>query len=452
MQIIIVGCGKVGYTLIEQLSGEEHNIIVIDHSATNLKKVSDTMDVMTILGNGASYNILTEADIEHTDLLVAVTGSDEQNLLCCLIAKKASNCKTIARVRNPVYNEDISFLKNEFGLAMIINPEQTAALEIAKILKYPYADNIDSFSKGKVDMIHFKIKEGSPLDNFPLLNIRNTLKCDVLVALVVRDNLPIIPKGDFVLQKNDNVSIIAEPGKANLFFKKIGSKTASINDVIIAGGGKITYYLAKRLIKLGISTKIIEIDKDRCEVLSELLPQANIIWGDGTDQTLLLEEGIQNAKGFISLTDLDEENLILSLFVKSVSNAKIITKINHINFYNVIEQLNIDSIVFPRFLTADYIVKYVRSMHESRNSNVENLYKIEDGNAEVLEFLIKDDSPVINTKLEDLNLKPNILISCINRSGKIIIPSGKDILLVGDTVIIVLTNRRIYDIKEILQD
>lgn len=451
MQIIIVGCGKVGRTLVEELSGEDHNIVVIDEKEDKVKSITDELDAMGIVGNGVSYQVLQEADIAHTDLLIAVTGSDEQNLLCCVVAKKAGNCKTIARVRNPIYNNEIEFLRKELGLAMVINPELTSATEIARIFQFPSAVKIDSFSKGRIELLHFRITKDCLLNNYELLNIRTALKCDVLVCIVNRGGEVLIPKGDFVFREGDFAAIVASPSNANDFFKKIGIGTGRVHNAMIVGGGTIAFYLARRLLSIGIQTKIIEQDPVRCEHLSELLPRATIICGDGTDQHLLIQEGLPQADGFAALTGLDEENILLSLYAKSISRAKVVTKVNRINFSSVLSDLTLDSITYPRLLTADHIIKYARSMNESLNSNVENLYKLEEGKAEALEFYIKEDSKVTGTALEKLQIKKNILVCCINRGGKVIIPGGQDELKVGDSVVLVLTHSRLHDIKDILE-
>ncbi len=441
----------MGYTLVEQLSGEDHNIVVIDEKEEKVKSITDELDAMGIVGNGVSYQVLQEAGITDTDLLIAVTGSDEQNLLCCVIAKKAGNCKTIARVRNPIYNEESNFLRKELGLAMIINPELTSASEIARIFQFPSAVKIDTFSKGRIELLHFRVTKECLLNNYELIHIRTTLKCEVLVCMVTRGEEVLIPKGDFVFQEGDIVAIISTPPRANEFFKKIGIGTGRIHSAMVVGGGTIAYYLAKRLLAVGIETKIIEQDSARCDQLNELLPRATVICGDGTDQKLLLQEGLSSMDGFAALTGMDEENILLSLFAKKTSSAKIVTKINRINFNSVLNDLKLDSITYPRLLTADTIIKYARSMNESLNSNVENLYKLEEGRAEALEFYIKETSLVTDTPLEMLPLRKNLLICCINRGGKFIIPGGQDELRVGDSVVVVLTHSRLNDIKDILE-
>ncbi len=452
MEIMIVGCGKVGGTLVEQLSGEEHNITVVDQDAGRVRKVTNDYDAMGYVGNGVSYQVLKEAGIERIDLLIAVTGSDEQNLLCCVIARKASKCKTIARVRNPIYNGELDFLKKEFDLGMIINPELASAMEIARIFRFPSAIKIDTFAKGRVELLHFRIKSESVLLKYKLMDLKSVFKCDVLVCTVTREDQVFIPNGDFVFEANDVLAIVAAPKEVNGFFKKIGIETNRISNALIVGGGKIAYYLARRLLSENIDVKIIESNFARCEELSELLPQASIIHGDGTDQSLLIEEGLERAGGFAALTDMDEENMVLSLFASTTSKAKIVTKINRINFGGVVNQLHLESVIYPRFITADYITQYVRSMYDSLNSNVENLYRLEDNKAEALEFYIKEKSNVVGIPLEDLKLKKNILVCCIARNRQIMIPGGKDMIQVGDTVVVVLTQYHIHDIEDILEN
>ncbi len=453
MQIIIVGCGKVGYTLVEQLSGEDHNIVVVDVKEERVRAITDELDAMGVIGNGTSFQTLLEAGIKHADLLIAVTNSDEQNLLCCVIAKKAGNCKTIARVRNPIYNTELEFLRKELGLAMIINPELASASEIARIFQFPSATKIDTFAKGRIEMIHFKVTEDCKLNNYGLIHIRTTLKCEVLVCTVTRGDKVIIPRGDFIFKEGDIVAIVTTPANANDFFRKIGINIGRIHTAMIVGGGTIAYYLAKRLLAVGTEVKIIEMDPKRCEILSELLPKATIICGNGIDQNLLIEEGINHVQGFAALTGLDEENILLSLHAKKASKAKVVTKINRISFNSVLDDLELDSITYPRLLTADSITKYARSMNESLHSNVENLYKLQDGKVEALEFYIKEENPrITNIPLLKLPIKKNILICCINRHNNIIIPGGQDVILPGDSVVVVLTEERINDITDILWD
>lgn len=448
MQILIVGCGNVGYTLAEQLSVEAHNITVVDPDADRITKVTNDFDVMGLVGDGGSYTTLKEAGVENADLFIAVTESDERNLLCCLIAKKTGECKTIARVRNPIYNKEVEFLKREFGLAMIINPDYAAAMEIARIFRFPSAITIETFARGRVELLHFRIKEGSILHNMKVMDIHAKLKCNILVCMVKREDDVQIPSGGFVLQEKDVVTIVAPHRQAGEFFKKIGIETKRVKNTLLIGGSRLTYYLAERLLHSGIDVKIIEQREARCQELSERLPKASIIHGDGTDKNLLKEEGIDETGGFAALTNYDEENILLSLFARKTSKAKLVTKINRINFDEVIDELNLDSIINPKFITAQSILKYARSMNASLDSNVENLYKM-DGGAEALEFYIKEKSAVVGIPLSELNLKKNILVCGINRNGVILTPTGQTTIEVGDTVII-MSKHSLFDITDIL--
>ncbi len=451
MQIIIVGCGNVGSTLAEQLSKEGHNITVIDTKSDVVQNVSNNFDIMGIVGNGAGYSIQKEAGIEEADLLIAVTGSDELNLLCCLIAKKAGDCHTIARVRNPVYSREVSFIKEELGLSMIINPEEAAAREIARVLKFPSAIKIDTFAKGRIELVKYRVEEDSPLCDQSLKNISAKLRCDVLVCIVERGEEVYIPDGNFILRAKDEISVVGSAKNSVLFFKKLGVTTTRAKDAFIVGGGETAYYLAKQLLSVGIDVKIVERDMERCEELSELLPQAIIIHGDGTDRDLLLEEGIPQTEAFVALTNFDEENIMLSLFVKSIARAKLITKVHRIAYDELIAELDLGTVIYPKYITAEIIIKYVRAKQNSIGSNIETLYRMSNDRVEALEFQVKADSPVLGVPLQELQLKPNLLISCINHKGEIIIPGGQSVISPGDTVVIVTTLTGLHDIKDILR-
>lgn len=451
MNIIIVGCGKVGSTLAGQLAHEGHDISIIDINDKVVEEFSNSYDTMGIVGNGASYSIQMAAGVEKADLLIAVTGSDEVNFLCCLIARKAGNCKTIARVRNPIYNKEIGFIKEELGLAMVINPEYEAASEMARILRFPSAIDINTFDRGKVELLSFKVNKGSILHEMKVQEIESKLKCDILVSMVERGEEVIIPNGEFILAENDTLSIIASHKKATEFFVKIGMMNNPVKNTMLIGGADISYYLAKRLLKYGINVTVIEKDLKRCENLSELIPEAMIIHGDGTDKELLMEEGITEAESFASLTGIDEQNVLLSLYALSKMKGKIITKVNRIAFDEVIDNLNLGSIIYPKYITLQYILQYVRGMNNSIGSNVETLYKIKKDKAEALEFYVNECSKLIGIPLEKLNLKDNLIICSINRKGKIITPRGHDCIKKGDRVIIVTTNIGLHDLSDILR-
>lgn len=450
MNIIVVGCGKVGMTLVEQLSSENHDITVIDKESERVDIATNTYDVMGLVGDGTSYTMQLEAGVEQADLLIAVTGSDELNLLCCLFAKKAGNCRTIARVRNPLYNKDIHYIKEELGLSMVINPEYAAATEIARLLRFPSAIKIDTFAKGRVELIRFKVNAQYKVCGSALSEIRSKYKCDILICAVERGDDIYIPDGNFVIEPEDILSIIATPINSNNFFEKIGADTHKVKDALIIGGSTITYYLAAQIQNMGIKLRIIENNLKRCEELSDLLPKALIIHGDGTDKDLLMEEGLANTEALIALTNIDEENILLALYARKQSRAKSIVKINRTTFNEVIRELDIGSVIDPKYITANNILKYVRGMRKNSTENsIVTLYKLINNRAEAVEFLIEPDCPMIGTKLKDLQTKDNLLIGCITRKNKVFIPGGDDSFQENDSVVVVTTHSGLKEITDI---
>ncbi|MBE7029879.1 MAG: Trk system potassium transporter TrkA [Ruminococcaceae bacterium] len=452
MNIIIVGCGKVGEKLIEQLSREEeHNITLIDTNADVVQEVVNEYDVMGVVGSGVDVDTLAEAGIAKADVLIAVAGSDELNLMLCLMAKKLGDCQTIARVRKPEYFKTIHLIKEELGLAMVVNPEYTSANEIARILRFPTAIKIDTFAKGRVEILKFLVPQDCILNSMKVMDISSKLKSGILICGVERGEEAFIPSGNFEIQSGDFLSIVAPIGQAGAFFKKIGIRTDRVKDTMIVGGGDTAYYLAKQLLQRGIAVKIIEQNQERCEQLFQSLPGAVIAHGDGTDNKILMEEGLTHFGSFVSLTNIDEENVLLSLYAKSKIDGKVITKINRIEYGKVIGDLQLGTTIYPKNITAEYIVRFVRALKNSMGSDIETLHYILDGKAEALEFIIKENSPISNIKLEELNLKENILIACITRNGKHIIPHGQDMIVSGDSVVVVALKNRVTDISDILK-
>ena len=451
LNIIIVGCGKVGMTLIEQLSKEGHDITIIDKNAAKVQEMSNLYDIMGLVGNGASYSVQMEAGIENADLIIAVTASDELNLLCCTVAKQVGDCAAIARVRTPDYSKEAGYLREKLGLTMIINPELEASLETARILYLPTALEVNSFAHGQAEIVKFKIPEGNLLDGMTIATLGKSITNDILICAIEREGEVYIPGGNFQMAKDDIVSFVAPRRHIRSFLKKIGFKTKQVKDAMIVGGGKASYYLAKQLIAMGIDVKIIEQNKERCEELSILLPEAIIINGDGTDEEVLREEGIEYAQAFIPLTDIDEENIMLTLHAKQVSNAKLITKINRSTFKNVISKLDLGSVIYPRYITSEAIIAYVRAKKNSTNSNIETLYHMFDNRAEAIEFRVDEPSSVTGIPLKDLMLKNDLLVSFIYRNGKVQIPSGLDTIEVGDTVMIVTTHTGLDNIQDIIR-
>ena len=450
LNIIIVGCGRVGITLIEQLSAEGHSITVIDKDVELINELINLYDIMGVVGNGASFSVQIEAGIKDTDLIIAVTESDELNLLCCTVARRVGNCSAIARVRNPDYSLEIDYLRNKLGLAMIINPELEASREMARVLLLPTALDVNSFAHGQAELVKFKVREGSQLDGTTVAEVGARTE-NVLICAIERKGKIFIPSGDFRIEANDNVSIAAPRKVVKEFFKSVGFKTNHVKDAMIIGGGDSAYYLARQLHHMGISVTIIEKSKKRCEELSVLLPKSTIINGDGTDEDLLKEEGIESVESFIPLTGSDEENILLTLYANRVSNAKVITKINRLTFNDVIDGLDLGSVIYPRYITAEAIIAYVRAKSASRSNNIETLYHMFSQRAEAIEFRVDDDYEGVTGKpLKELQLKKELLIAFINRKGKIIIPGGSDSILPGDTVMIVTTNKGFNDISDIL--
>lgn len=451
MKIIIVGCGNVGATLTEQLSKENHDVTIIDTREQRVSDVSNSFDVMGVVGNGTSLSVLREAGVEEADLLIAVTGMDEHNLLCCLIARKAGGCQTIARVSNPVYNDEIAFIRDEMEISMIINPQATVAREMARQLRYPSALKVDSFAKSRVELVTYRLPEGNLLCDTKLKDLGSRIKGDILIPIVERKDEVIIPDGNFELKAKDIITLIGTTPRLMEFFKSIGEPTTRAKDVLLIGAGRTAIYLTKQLLDMGLKVKVIEDNMEECENMCELFPKATIICGDPTDKNLLQEEGIRDAEAIITNTTIDEENIMLSLYAKSCSKARVITKIHRISYDEIIQDLNIGSVIYPKFITAEAIIKYVRAMKNSIGSQMESLYRLNNNRVEALELIIRENSPIVGIPLQDLRLQKDVLIGCISRGGKAMIPDGRSTVEVGDTIILVTTRTGIHDIQDALK-
>ncbi len=456
MNIIIVGAGGVGYVLADSLNGENHQITLIDTDADRLNAALEKLDVQGLVGNGVSHEVLEEAGIAATDLLIAVTDQDEVNMLCCLMAKKLSGCQTIARVRNPVYYRQIDTLKDELGLSMAINPELTTAGEIWDLIQVPGAQSRESFAKGRVSLIGIVIPPNSVADNMTVADFAAKISRGALICVLERRDTHevIIPKGDTVLHTGDSIYVIVPPQELTPLFKKLGFQVKPSRNVMVVGGGRTGFYLAEMLLGAGSRVKVIEKNRALCEELAAGLPGAEVVCGDAVDRQLLLEEGIAGQDVFVSLTDLDEENILLSLYAKKISSVRAITKVSTVGFTEVTEELPVGSIVNPKEITAYRILRYVRAMsNSSDSSNIESLYYLAGRQAEALEFTIRAQSPVTDVALSELRPRmiPNTLICCIYRGGRLIIPRGNDKILKGDTVIVVTTARMLRSINDILR-
>jgi len=448
MRIIIVGCGKVGSALAEQLSKQGHALTLVDLSEERLSELTVTFDVDSVTGSGTSYHVLQEAGVEEADLLIAVTSQDELNLLSCLIARKASGCHTIARVRDPKYVTEANFLRDELGLSMLINPELSTAQVVSRLIRFPSAISVRAFAKGRIELLDLRLPETSKLAGLAVSEVNPKLHTNLLLCMVHRDDQTFIPKGDFRLQAGDNITVIIPPEKQERFFSRIGIKNDRIRSAILAGGGKISFFLAKMLIQSGIEVKIIEQDTARCENIATLLPKATIIHGDATDRDLLIEEGLETCGAFLSLTGMDEENILLSLHAGRYSKAKLFTKVNRVNFEEVIANLPLGTVIRPKQTTAEIISQYIRTMQNSMGSNVETLHEL--SGAEALEFRVAAHH-LTGVPLQNMPIRSDVLLCCINRHGERIIPHGRDVLREGDTVIVVSTHKGMNDLQDIIR-
>ena len=450
MKIIIIGDGKIGSVLAEQLSKEDHEVTLIDQHADPLEQSNKELDVMVVEGDGTSHLVQKEAGVERADLLIACTGADEMNLLCCLIAKKLGARHTIARVRNPKYVEELALIKEDLGLSMSINPERECAVEMARVLRFPSAIKIDTFAKGQVEILKYNVSETSPLNGLSLIEM-SKLRAKVLICAVERGEREVfIPSGEFRLRAGDRISIVASPREAQRFFHQIGVAKAKVRQAMVIGGGHMAYYLAKQLLEAGMDVKIVEADKARCEELSELLPGAAILQGDGTDQKLLLEEGLAHMDAVAAMTGIDEENILLALYAGQTTKAKVITKVNRDSYEGIVEQMELGSVFFPRRICADNVVRYVRAMQASdAYASMETLCKIASGKVEAMEFHVTAASWFCGVPLQELSLKNDLLVGCISRDGKTITPRGSDTIEVGDSVIVVTTHSGLRSLDDI---
>lgn len=450
MKIVIIGDGKVGYKLARQLSAEKYDVILIDNNEEKLRRSIEKMDVFCVAGEGGSVEVQKRADVPHADLVIACTSTDECNMLSCLIARRLGARHTIARVRNPIYYKQIDFLKKDLHLSMAVNPELIVAGDITRLLLFPDASKVETFVKGRVELVEFPIHSGM-LEGISLSELYAKFQIQILVCAVESGENVLIPDGDYILKAGDKLHLATSHQNMELFFKKIAGKREKIKNVMICGGGRVAYYLANQLSDLGMHIKIIEKNRERCEELCELLPKATIINGDATEHDLLIEEGLQKTDAFIALTGMDEENIIMSLFARKQNVSKVIVKINEDRRAMMIDELGLDSIVSAKSATADTILGYVRARRNSQSSaNVETMYQLLDGRVEALEFIIKAETAYTGIPLKELELKANNIIACIARGRKIIIPNGEDTLQVGDSVIMITMTKQIRDLEDIL--
>lgn len=452
MKIIVLGAGKVGKTLIKHMSNEDHDIIVVDQNATKVEEVVNQFDVIGVVGNGGSYDILMEAGAQDANLIICVTASDELNILAGLMAKKMGTRHTIARVRNPDYSSQRDFMRNQLGFSMIVNPELEAASEIRRVLSFPSAVKVDTFSRGKVELAEFFVEDHSRLNGVELSQLHKITKTNILVCAVSHNEDVIIPDGNYAIKPGDHLYITGTHRDLSRFCLDIGVITTRIKNVIIVGGGKIAYYLSKQLSTQGIKVKIIEKDKNRCQVLAEKLPYVTIIYGDGSDDELLNEEGIENTDAVLALTGLDEENIVLSLSAKSLYHKKIIAKVTRMNYVGLSDVLKVDSIVAPKKIVASQIIRYVRAkMNKDNDSSVKTLYKIVDGEVEAIEFKVTEQFKYLHKTLNEMKIKEHVLVAAIIRENEVIVPKGNTTMELNDYVIIVSRGEIMKSLNDILR-
>lgn len=448
MKIIVIGCGTIGKTIVEHVSKEGHNIVVIDSDKEKVENMIERYDVVGVVGNGASLEILEEAGAKNADLVIAISSEDEINILACMVAKKIGAESTIARVRNPEYLRQTKLMQNELGLSMIVNPEHETSAEIMNMINLPSILKLEHFAKGKVNLVEILVEEGSLLAGETLISMAKKIKTKVLICAVQRGQEVIIPTGNFQIQAGDHLNITADANALVSFLAEVNLNNTPLKKIMIIGGGKIGYYLADSLAKRKYKVKLIENNKERARELAEALPKVTVIEGDGSDHDVLLEEGIKNTDACISLTNIDEENIIISLYANKQNVTKVITKLKRNTFASMLDDLGIASAVLPKDIVASKIISYIRAVSNKRGSNVITLYKLVNNKVEALEFYAKKKKRFFNKPLKELSVKKNCLIACIIRDGNVIIPNGNDCIMVDDSVLVVTTHQNFDDLSD----
>ena len=452
MRITVVGDGKVGHTVAENLSLEGHDVVIVDRNEDVLQRSEDTLDVLCVQGNGANAQTLLAAGAERCDMIIAATTNDETNMLCCLVGKRLGTKYAIARIRDPEYHESLFLLQKELGIDMVINPERATALEISRLLRFPFADGIESFAKGNVEMVAFHVHTNDVIVGHPLKFLKQKLHGipQVLYCAILRSDQIIIPNGDTVIEADDRVHVASDIATITAYFRFLGRAALRIKGVMLLGGGRISYYLAKLIIPMGIRVSIIEIDEQKATLLAESLPDANVILGDGSDQELLEQEGLPEMDAFIALSNRDEENLITGLYALHLQVPKVIVKNNRVAYANIFGAMGLDSIISPKSITCDVILRYIRAQAGSEGTPVEKLYRLMDGRAEALEFVAHAGNSYIGVPLHSLTMRTGTLVAVIVRNGKVIVPFGNDHIEPGDSVVIISSESGIVDLNEVI--
>ena len=453
MRIVVVGLGKVGSVLTAQLAAQKHDIVVIDQNPDLIESIVNIYDVRGVAGNGGCYDVQKDAFEGGADLLIATTSSDETNILACLVAKKLGTPHTIARIRNPEYEKQLHFMREELGLSMVVNPEKATAREIARVLRFPSAIKREQFCRQRFELVEYRIGEGNPLDGLQLSDLYRNIRVKILICAVARGQQTIIPTGATVLQKGDKIYLTASARDLESFFRKLNIFKERANNVMIVGASKIAYYLALELSETGMHLKIIDSSEERCQQMSERLPRTLVIAGDGTDSDLLNEEGISQMDAFVALTGLDETNIILSMYATRQSVGKVVAKINRKSFADFVSSENmVDTVFSAGAVTSEMILQYIRAMQNSLGSKIKTLHRIVDERVEALEFGVTENISFVGEPFRELKLRDNLLIAgIVRRSGQIVIPGGNDSLRVGDDVIVVTTDTMLQDLNDIIK-
>ncbi len=452
MRIIIMGLGKLGITLTEQIADEGHDVTVVDTNAKLVENTVNHFDVMGVVGSGADAAVQQEAAVDKSDVFIAATASDELNILACLISRRLGARHTIARVRNPEYSRQRGFLRHELGISMLVNPELDTAHEISRIIQFPSAMKVEKFAKGRVDLAEIAVKSNNPLCGHYIRDINSKFRSNVLVCAVIRGDKAMIPTGDFCLQEGDRITLTASHGELSAFFKTLGILKKRVKSVMIIGGGKIAYYLAEQLGRIGIAVKIIDKNRDRCRELAEKLPKASIILADGSDSDVLTEEGLNGMDACVTLTGMDEQNIIISLFAAGSEVEKVITKVNRPSLVKMFTAMGQESVISPRYIAAANILSYLRARSNSGGSHVCTMYKISDNMVEAIEFTAAENFNAFGIPLKKLRLKNGILIGCIIRDNKVIFPHGDNTIELRDSVVVITTNQALSDLRDILAE
>ncbi len=452
MNVIVVGCGKIGKSIIESMSREGHDVMAIDVNPQVIENISDTCDVMAICGSATSRELLISAGVKKADLFIAVTATDEVNMLACFVAKKLGAKYTVARIRQSDYNNDgLSFLQQELDLSMALNPELLTAESIYDTLRLPTAVVVDTFAGKKVQMMEMMVRDGGILLKNSLAELRKKITVPFLACVVLRNEEVVVPRGEFVFQVGDKVAFMVKRQDSYSFLKSIGMAQKQGRSVILLGASEIAYYLSKMLLSAGYFVKIIEKDATRCEQMAEKLPGATMILGDGSNQDLLQEEGIDSVDAFVALTGKDEENILISFCAQSHGVPKVISKVSHGELSTLAEKLGLNCLISPRKIVADTLTRYARALNDSQGSKVETMYSLMEGKAEALEFVVLPDCVLNNIALKDLKLRHNYIIASITRGNETFIPTGDDDIRQDDRVVVVAAENHLYDLAEIVR-